>query len=238
MPSSVPKLVPDQVTAAKLQAELRDWQANAEIYRRRGWLLLDHTGQQVEIAFVASVPLVGVVAAPVITACVRIDYTNYDLWPPSVTFIDPRTRQPTLPVVRAMADGEHGVRDALVENHPLTGLPFLCLPGIREYHSHPQHSGDDWLLHRRAGAGRIAVICERIWQRMVVNVLGLHVTMQAFPPAVGTQLQVAIAQGSLAALPGAPGGLAAAGSQARAMPAAQAHAAAAPVAAPSQPVSP
>ena len=25
------------------------------------------------------------------TACVRFDYTNYDLWPPSVEFIDPCT---------------------------------------------------------------------------------------------------------------------------------------------------
>ncbi|TFV68118.1 UNVERIFIED_ORG: hypothetical protein E4P37_00030 [Bacillus sp. AZ43] len=220
-PGPVPALVPEQVTAAKLQAELCDWQANAEIYQRRGWVMLEHTEQQVDIAFVASVPLVGVLAAPVITACVRIDYTNYDLWPPSVTFIDPRTRQPAPPVVRAPANGEHGVRDALVENHPVTGLPFLCLPGIREYHSHPQHSGDDWLLHRRSGAGRIAVICERIWQRMVVNVIGLRVTMQAFPPAVGTELQVAIAQGDLTALPGAPNGLDAAAAQAQAMQAAQ-----------------
>lgn len=193
----VPRLVPERVTTAKLAAELRDWHTNADVYRRRGWLMLDHSDRRVEIAFIASVPLIGITAAPVITAAIRLDYHNYDLWPPSLTFIDPRTRQPALPVVRALANTEQGPRDALVENHPATGLPFLCLPGIREYHSHPQHSGDDWLLHRRSGAGRIAVICERIWQRMVLNVVGLHVAVQAFPPQVGTQLQIVIAQGEL-----------------------------------------
>jgi len=27
-------------------------------------------------------------------------------------------------------------------------IPFLCLPGIREYHENPAHTGDSWLLHR------------------------------------------------------------------------------------------
>lgn len=198
--AEVLSLVPSRVTDAKLAAEMEDWQANAAIYERRGWLMLDADERHVDIAFIASVPLVGILAAPVITACVRIDYTNYDLWPPSVTFIDPRTRQPSRPPVRAPGLSESGVRDALVENHPLTGLPFLCLPGIREYHIHPQHTGDDWLLHRASGAGRIAVICERIWQRMVLNVVGMRVTVQVFPPEIGTQLEVAIAQGDTSAI--------------------------------------
>src|SRR5258706_394570 len=82
-----------------------------------------------------------------------LDYTNYALWPPSLTFIDPRTREPASPAVRAPATTPAGVRDALVDGHPDTGRPFLCLPGIREYHNHPQHTGDDWLLHRAVGAG-------------------------------------------------------------------------------------
>ena len=132
---------------------------------------------------------------PVITACVHVDYTNYDLWPPSVTFVDPCTRQPTSPAVRAPQTEAAGVRDALVDGHPETGRPFLCLPGVREYHQHPQHTGDDWLLHRAAGAGRLAVLCERIWQRMVRNVLGLGLNLQTLPAPMGTQLEVRIAQG-------------------------------------------
>lgn len=205
-PHLLPTLVPAGVTDAKLAAELGDWQTNAAIYERRGWLLLDTGDRHVDVAFIANVPLVGIATAPIITACVRIDYTNYDLWPPSVTFIDPITRTPRLPAVRAPSAAGPDARDALVENHPRTRLPFLCLPGIREYHDHPQHSGDDWLLHRPTGAGRLAVICERIWQRMVLNVVGLRVVVQAFPPALGTQVEVVLAQGNLTVLePDVPG---------------------------------
>lgn len=196
-PAPAPRLVPAAVTHAKLAAELADWDANAAIYQRRGWILLERGDEHVVVAFIATVPFVGVVTLPVVTACVHLDYSNYDLRPPSVTFIDPRTRQPASPAVRAPGTGHAGLRDALVDGHPLTGRQFLCLPGIREYHDHPQHSGDNWLLHRHTGAGRLAVICERIWQRMVVNVVGLRVTLQALPASIGTQVEVALAQGDL-----------------------------------------
>jgi len=204
--NDVPLLVARPISEAKLAAELADWDGNAALYQRRGWLLLDRGQMHVEVAFIANVPIVGVYAVPVITACVRLDYTNYDLWPPSLTFIDPRTRQPTAPAVRAPDNTEAGVRDALVDGHPDTGRPFLCLPGIREYHNHPQHTGDDWLIHRTSGAGRLTVICERIWQRMVRNVVGLRVTMQAMPASLGTQLEVILAQGNLAVAPADPNG--------------------------------
>ncbi len=201
-----PLLVPLRVSEAKLAAELADWDANAVLYQRRGWLLLSRKPLRVEVAFITAVPIVGLHTVPVITACVRLDYANYDLWPPSLTFIDPRTREPAAPAVRAPDMTEAGARDALVDGHPDTGRPFLCLAGIREYHNHPQHTGDDWLLHRVSGAGRLAVICERIWQRMVRNVVGLRVTMQALPPSMGTQLEVVLAQGNLAVTPAGPGG--------------------------------
>jgi Predicted metal binding domain len=189
-------LVPLAVSAAKLAAELMDWDTNADLYARRGWLLLERGELHVVVAFIAPVTLVGDVTIPVITACVRIDYTNYDLWAPSVTFVDPRTREPARPAVRAPYPEADGPRDSLIDGHPITGRPFLCLPGIREYHEHPQHSGDDWLLHRASGAGRLAVISERIWQRMVRSVMGLQVMVQALPAPIGTQVQVGLAQGT------------------------------------------
>ena len=192
-------LVPPEVSAAKLATELADWEANATLYQRRGWLLMERGQHHVVVGFIATVPFVGMFTVPVITACVHIDYTNYDLWPPSVTFVDPRTREPAAPPVRAPHAEAGELRDTLVDN-PVTGRPFLCLPGIREYHNHPQHTGDDWLLHRATGAGRLAVICEHIWQRMVRNVLGLRVAVQALPPAVGTQVEVSLAQGDAEAL--------------------------------------
>jgi hypothetical protein len=42
--------------------------------------------------------------------------------------------------------------------------PFICLPGIREYHDNPAHTGDSWLLHRGSGEGSLAFILNNIWK--------------------------------------------------------------------------
>lgn len=191
------------MSATKLDRELAAWHANEPLYRSRGWLLLDVTGLQVDVGFLALVAA-GARAVPVMTACIRLRYDNYDLWPPSLTFLDPLTRTPTVPLVRAPDRVGTEVRDALIDGHPLTGRPFLCLPGIREYHEHPQHSGDDWLLHRTTGAGRLAVVCERVWRRMARNVLGFQSTLIMLPPPLGPQAEFQLMQGDADALPVQP----------------------------------
>lgn len=188
------QLVPPAVSQAKLGAELELWHANAETYRRRGWLLLNVDGLTVDIAFLARVAI-GDNQVPVVTAAIRLSYDNYDLWPPSLVFIDPCSGAPSVPVVQA-PDRQNGeIRNVLL-GLPGTGQPFLCLPGLREYHHHPQHTGDDWLLHRAAGEGRLAVVCDRVWRRMARNVLGLTVQLQSLPSAA-TQLHIALAQGDV-----------------------------------------
>lgn len=196
LPPTVPVLVPREVSRAKLDGELADWHSNAELYRRRGWLLLGAADLDVHVAFVAQVA-VGEMTLPVITTTIRLNFDNYDLWPPSLTFIDPMTGQPVLPVISAPERDQRGEPRNVLLGHPITKQPFLCLPGLREYHSHPQHSGDDWLLHRTSGQGRLAVICDRVWRRMARNVLGLQVNLLSLP-GMGTQLQMALAQGDVA----------------------------------------
>jgi hypothetical protein len=191
----LPLLVPREVSRAKLDRELADWSSNAELYRRRGWLLLGADDLDIDVAFTAQVA-VGEMTLPVITTAIRLNFDNYDLWPPSLTFVDPMTGQPALPVVSAPERDQHGEPRNVLLGHPITKQPFLCLPGLREYHSHPQHSGDDWLLHRTNGQGRLAVICDRVWRRMARNVLGLQVNLLSLP-GVGTQLQMGLAQGDV-----------------------------------------
>ena len=69
----------------------------------------------------------------------------------------------------------------VIDSHPVTNRPFFCIPGIRQYHDHPQHSGDSWLLHRAAGEGTLATICDRIWRAMARNVLGIHLELGMLP---------------------------------------------------------
>ena len=98
-------LTDPEVTRRKLARELELWDANAETYRRRGWLLLGTSEQAVEIGFLARLPI-GPISVPAMTACVRVDFTNYDLWAPSVEFIDPTTGEFAAPPVQALVEGE------------------------------------------------------------------------------------------------------------------------------------
>ena len=81
----------------------------------------------------------------------RFDLTDYDLRAPSLEFRDPWTDAllPYGTMFRALEfEEERKQHLVLLDDHPTTHKPFLCLRGIREYHEHPQHSGDDWLLYR------------------------------------------------------------------------------------------
>lgn len=206
-------LVPASVSRAKLARELGQWRENGAAYRRRGWLLLDEGELHVELAMLASVALSGGMTFTA-TAAVRIDFSNYDLWAPSVEFIDPTTGAYLRPPVRAIVGTADGPRDLLVENHPTTGRPFLCVPGVRQYHDHPQHSGDAWLLHRGKGAGTLASICDVLWRSMARNVIGLRTTIQSLPvaaavramlppgapPPLQAQVEAVLAQGDVDSL--------------------------------------
>jgi len=179
LPTERVQLVEAGVSRVKLKRELDAWDGQADLYRRRGWLLLRRDDLVVEVAFVAPVPLPTGTVLPVVTACIRLDYTDYDLEPPSLRFLDVWTREPAAPPVQpAQLSGSGELQNLMPGPHPDTGLPFLCLPGVLEYHSHPQHSGDLWLVgHRAQGAGRLATICERVWQAMGRH-LGLAISLQ------------------------------------------------------------
>jgi hypothetical protein len=148
-------LVDPEVTRLKLERELELWQENAESYLRRGWLLIRRRDLEVDVGFLARLPL-GPQTVPIMPACVRLDYTNYDVWAPSVEFIDPFTGEFVTPLVPAVVPTDEGPRNLLVGSHPDTNRPFLCVPGVRQYHDHPQHSGDSWLLHRSSREGSLA----------------------------------------------------------------------------------
>jgi hypothetical protein len=81
----------------------------------------------------------------------RFDLTDYDRRAPSLEFRDPWTNDLLLydTMFRALEyQKERKAHLVLLPDHPTTHKPFLCIRGIREYHEHPQHSGDQWFLYR------------------------------------------------------------------------------------------
>ncbi len=66
-------------------------------------------------------------------------------------------------------------------------IPFLCVAGVREYHEHPAHSGDQWELYRSSGGGRLIRLLEIVSKYGLDPVVGLNVQMV---PHVGFQFGV------------------------------------------------
>ena len=185
-----PVLVDPVISAEKLKRQLDDWEANLEIYEGRGWAILGRGELHVDVSFSARLPVTpfsDLVATPL---AVRIDFHNYDVWAPSVRIIDPITRRwLEYPRLRApdFENAEGGVpTDVFVNGHPETGHVFYCKPGVREYHTHPEHSGDDWLLYRGRGYGTLGQICESLWRLTTRTVTGLNVIAQRVELGGGT----------------------------------------------------
>jgi len=90
----------------------------------------------------------------------------------------------------------------VVAGHPKTGRPFLCVRGTRQYHTHPQHSGDSWLLSRAQQAGSLFTLCDRVFTTMVRNIIGLQAAIQTLPPGLSQQaeMNLQLAQGDVDAL--------------------------------------
>jgi hypothetical protein len=83
-----------------------------------------------------AVPILGQRRASSIVLVLHCD--NYDCDPPSVTFVADWTASDDL----LYADWPKG--PGVVERHYATGKPFVCRPGVREYHSHSQHGDQPW----------------------------------------------------------------------------------------------
>lgn len=187
-------LVPPEVSSAKLERELAAWAEQEDGYLRRGWRLRRVGELEVEVLFLAAVAVDPASRLTVVAPCVRFRFDNYDIVAPSVEFVDSLTGEPAHPGVNAFLPTPDGQpRNVLVHPHPRTGRPFLCLPGVREYHEHPQHNGDDWLLHRGSDAGRLAVLCERIWRAIPRTLIGVGIQTRWTPPV--SELRVQLLQG-------------------------------------------
>ena len=188
MASTAAQSVDPVVSRAKFDHEIAEYLVLEADYRARGWFLVK-----------ADWPLVIVLLAskktspPTIVTAVQFDYTNYDAEPPSVLLVDPFSGRPLLSKElplrlhrkipgpeTALPDGikvQLNKAEDLMQAHSPEAIPFLCIPGVKEYHDHPGHSGDPWELHRPAGAGRLVRLLEVITKYGVEPVTGFNVNL-------------------------------------------------------------
>lgn len=177
------------VSHAKFDREVELFRSLQEEHQRRGWWLLRAQYPEVFIAFATPQ-----VRPPVVVFGALLDFTDYDFRPPSVRMADPFTRVPyhtkDLPTVlkRSVPPSSEvaglfqpGVMLA-AEQPMMQGLPeeipFLCLPGVREYHEHPAHTGDNWLLHRGGAEGTLNFILDVLYRYGVQPINGFQIGLQ------------------------------------------------------------
>ncbi len=172
MASQVPQVVDPEVSKRKFDQMIESFGRYEDTYRARGWFLI--TAAFPEAVVLMAAPQL---EPPTLVACLKLDYTNYDAYPPSVTFVHPFNLKPLmasevrLPLFQQVALGEDATpiagiglkqRLPLLQAYQPTDLPFLCLAGVLEYHMHPGHTGDPWELYRCEGRGRIEYLLEQI----------------------------------------------------------------------------
>ena len=125
---------------------------------------------------------------PCVVFGILLDFTDYDFRPPSVRLVDPFTRLPykfeelpsPLPRVTNPAINPPDIQ-TLMQPSWSSDPPFLCLPGVREYHSHPAHSGDYWELYRGSGIGTLHFLLDQIWKYGVQGIQSLNFSITIVP---------------------------------------------------------
>jgi hypothetical protein len=82
---------------------------------------------------------------------------RWDGWsarPPAVDILTPERTLPQTPL-------SGGIFNA--SPHPITGRPFICMAGVREYHTHSSHLADFWDGYRTKSGYDLGGITTQIW---------------------------------------------------------------------------
>jgi len=165
-------LIDPKISLMKFNREVENLQKQKLVFRKRGGVIEATPFSIVRVTFIAT----GVLP-PIVPLTVDIDFTNYNLWAPSVRFLNPIQFSPIyLPAVRKLADGK--VQQLMIQGHPITKEPFICLPGVREYHNHPEHSGDSWDLHRYTGEGTLYFLLDNVWTYCIKTIKAYSINLQ------------------------------------------------------------
>lgn len=194
------------VVRRKVEREIALYFERQDHFRARGIWVLQYDFPQLLVAFVAA----NIKPHPIAAFGVLVDMSNYDVEPPSLLFVNPFTRAPLtfkeVPtrLVRVRVENNPqqippgaqlppGMPAALVQQlHHHDALlqgsdeerPFLCLQGVREYHSNPAHTGDPWWLYRSKGAGSLLRLLDVISKFGTESMRDLQFQLQFVPNGI------------------------------------------------------
>ena len=167
-----------EVTSRKFKKELEEFKELEHEYRKRGVFLIENI--DFKLRFLFSIP--SLIPSP-IAFSVELDYTNWDFEPPSLVLLNPFTGIP-------LKSNEVGIQFLQWNNvagkpQPLLvghDIPFICIPGVREYHNHQHHSGDSWFLYRTKGEGKLCDLIEKLIKHSIALINGFSIQLNAVIP--------------------------------------------------------
>ena len=119
-----------------------------ELLSARSWLVHNCEYPIIDIEF-CSDTLIG----PLRLIC---DFSQWSTLPPSVTLCESGGN----PLKKLQVTGTDIFH---VGPHENTGLPFVCMAGTLEYHTHPSHISDHWENYKNRTAYSIGGIITQIW---------------------------------------------------------------------------
>ncbi len=174
-----------EVSLTKFEEEIGNFHQISNAWREKGVFLIHEDYPIVEFMFTTPK-----LRPSAIAFCVRIDFTNYDIEPPSLKFICPFTKkilardEVLLRFIQVNKQPDHvnpAIQTDLLQSHQ-NKTPFFCIPGIKEYHNHPAHTGDSWLLYRKNGEGSLGFILDQLYNYSIPFIKGhqLSITVAGF----------------------------------------------------------
>jgi hypothetical protein len=201
---SEPQFVDPEVSRRKFNREVKEFRSQADVYGKRGWFLVlaDFPNAFVILATPNTQPvalLFGVWfdfsnydAAPpsvrLVNPLTREPY-KYSEVPTKLQRMlpPPEVGDAVLPLPPNIAGAlsqdvpqpqlQLKMAQPLLQANGDDEVPFLCIPGVREYHEHPAHSGDPWELHRTSGEGRLNQLIQVISKYGSETISGFEVQM-------------------------------------------------------------
>ncbi len=173
----------EDVTRSKFNSQVERFIKLEGDWRSRGVFMIRNSFPKLQFLFTAKK-----LQPPSVVFCVEIDFTNFDVEPLSVRFIEPfsgeyLTRQQigiNFWQLNLPPNFQPGMPIApldLLQGRP-QDIPFMCIRGVREYHQHPAHTGDSWLLYRTSGVGSLGYILDQLYNYSIEQLQSYGVDLQ------------------------------------------------------------
>lgn len=133
--------------AAKTLFDIEVATLSTELAKRRGWIFHEIEFPTIDCSFTGSdrTPL-----------RLRLRCDDWNDLPPAISLhsVDGTLLTMLLP-------NSNGVFNQ--GPHPMTGRPFICMRGAREYHTHPSHVGDPWETLKSKSSYSLGGILTQLW---------------------------------------------------------------------------